>query len=141
MDYTFLATVNASLNAISFVFLMFGITAIKKGNQNRHERFMTAACVTTLIFLACYLFYHFKVGHVPFNGEGPVRILYLVILTTHVFLAATIAVMIPITYWRAHKQRWESHKRIAKITFPFWVYVSVTGVIIYVMVYHIYAAK
>jgi protein SCO1/2/putative membrane protein len=136
--FSFLAPVNASLNATSFFLLMLGYAAIKRGARKTHERFMTAAGVTTVIFLACYLFYHYKVGHVPFRGPDAVRMAYFTILISHVFLAVVIAVMAPITFIRAHRGEWEKHKRIAKITFPLWLYVSVTGVIVYVMVYHMY---
>ena len=139
MDFTFLATVNASLNACSFVLLMFGYRAIKRGDKEAHKKWMISAGVVTLAFLACYLFYHYKVGHVKFKGEGAVRYVYGIILFTHVCLAATIAIMIPITFRRAFREDWERHKAIAKITFPFWVYVSVTGVIVYLMVYHLYS--
>ena len=132
------ATVNASLNAISFVFLMFGITAIKRGNKVRHQHFMTAGGITTVVFLASYLLYHFTVGHVKFKGSGVIAWIYGIILLTHVLLAITIAIMIPMTFRRAWKEQWDRHKAIARITFPMWVYVSVTGVIIYFMVYHMY---
>ncbi len=137
-EFTFLATVNASLNALSFVFLMFGYAAIKRGAKETHRRWMSAAGITTLFFLTSYLTYHYLVGHVEFKGEGMIRYVYGIILFTHVCLAATIAVMIPITFRRAFKEQWESHKKIAKVTFPMWVYVSVTGVIVYLMVYHLY---
>jgi protein SCO1/2/putative membrane protein len=136
--YSFLAPVNASLNATSFFLLMLGFAAIKRGRRETHKRYMTAAGFTTLVFLACYLFYHYNVGHVPFRGPDAVRLAYFVILVTHVFLAVVVAVMAPITFFRAHREQWEAHKRIAKITFPIWLYVSVTGVIVYVMVYHMY---
>lgn len=133
------ATINASLNALSFVFLMFGYAAIKRGDKITHQKFMTSAGITTAVFLVSYLIYHYTVGHVKFRGQGAVAYVYGVILLTHVILAATIAVMIPITFRRAFKEQWEKHKAIAKITFPMWVYVSVTGIIVYVMVYHMYA--
>lgn len=132
------ATINASLNAISFVLLMFGYAAIKRGDKLTHQKFMTAAGITTIIFLISYLLYHFTVGHVKFRGHGTVAYIYGTILITHVILAATIAVMIPITFRRAFKEQWDRHKAIAKVTFPMWVYVSVTGIIVYFMVYHMY---
>ncbi|HLX62553.1 MAG TPA: DUF420 domain-containing protein [Planctomycetota bacterium] len=139
MDWTFLATVNASLNLISFVFLMFGYRAIKRGQKEQHRNCMISAGVTTLLFLTSYLFYHSKVGDVPFKGTGPIRfIYYYIILIPHLTLAATNVVLVIITFRRAYKQDWERHKKIAKITFPIWVYVSITGMIVYVMVYHLY---
>src|ERR1043165_217216 len=139
MDYSFLATVNASLNALSFVFLTFGYRAIKRGQKEQHKLCMVSSGITTLVFLSCYLFYHYKVGHVAFKGQGAVRIFYYyILLLPHLTLAAVNVVLASITFWRAYKENWEKHKRIAKITFPVWIYVSVTGVIIYVMNYWIY---
>jgi len=140
-DWSYLATVNAFLNAVSFVFLVTGYRAIKRGDENLHERMMKAAGIATLLFLTSYLTYHYKVGHVHFNGTGIARTIYFLVLFTHLPLAALNAVLASITFWHAHKENWEKHKRIAKITFPIWIYVSVTGVIIYVMVYHLYAAS
>ncbi len=140
MDYSFLATVNASLNALSFVLLVFGYAAIKRGDKEIHKKWMMSAGITTLVFLASYVTYHIMIKEVVhFKGQGAIRPFYFVLLISHVILAATIAIMVPLTFRLAFKERWESHKRLAKITFPMWIYVSVTGVIIYVMVYHIYA--
>ena len=140
MNYSFLATVNASLNALSFVLLMFGYAAIKRGDKEIHKKWMMSAGITTLVFLASYVTYHIMIKEVVhFKGQGTIRPFYFVLLISHVILAATVAIMVPLTFRFALMERWESHKRLAKITFPMWVYVSVTGVIIYAMVYHIYA--
>lgn len=140
-EWSHLATVNASLNAISFVLLVRGYRAIKRGDQTLHETMMKSAGIVTALFLTCYLVYHYKAGHVEFKGEGLSRTIYFLVLFTHLPLAALNAVLASITFWQAHKKNWEKHKRIAKITFPIWIYVSVTGVIIYLMVYVLYPAK
>ena len=137
-NWSMLATLNATLNAISFVLLVNGFVAIKQGHKRRHELFMKSAGLVTALFLTSYLTYHYKVGHVEFKGQGVWRTIYFLVLFTHLPLALVNAVMASITFWYAHKQNWESHKKIAKITFPIWIYVSVTGVIIYVMVYHLF---
>ncbi len=141
-DWSYLATLNATLNAIAFTLLVTGYRAIKRGDQKRHERLMKAAGIVTLLFLTSYLTYHAKVRHVEFKGTGAIRfVYYYIILIPHLTLAAVNAVLASITFWHAHKQNWEKHKRFAKITFPMWVYVSITGVIIYFMVYHLYPAS
>lgn len=140
MDFSFLATVNASLNALSFVLLMFGYAAIKRGDKETHKKWMMSAGITTLVFLASYVTYHIMIKEVVhFKGQGTIRPFYFALLISHVILAATIAIMVPLTFRLALTEQWERHKRLAKITFPMWVYVSVTGVIIYAMVYHLYA--
>ncbi|MEI6231898.1 MAG: DUF420 domain-containing protein [Planctomycetota bacterium] len=138
MDFPLHPTINATLNAISFVLLMFGYAAIKRGDKETHKKFMLSAGVTTVIFLVSYLTYHFTAGHVKFKGTGTIAYIYGTILLTHVVLAIVVAVLAPITFTHAFKERWEKHKAIAKITFPMWVYVCVTGIIVYVMVYHMY---
>lgn len=140
-EWSNLASVNASLNAISFVLLVTGYRAIKRGEKERHGRFMKAAGIVTALFLISYVTYHIKSEKLMvFKGTGAIRYFYLyIILIPHVTLAAVNAVLASITFWHAHKENWEKHKRIAKITFPIWIYVSITGVIIYFMVYHLYA--
>jgi uncharacterized membrane protein YozB (DUF420 family) len=97
---------------------------------------MAAAFVTSAVFLACYLTYHYLVGHVPFRGEGAVRPVYFAILISHILLAVAVPVLALRMFFLAWKGRWEAHRRLGRITLPIWLYVSVTGVVIYLMLYH-----
>ena len=135
-----LPTFNASMNALSALLLVLGFLAIKAGEKERHARFMKLAFLSSAIFLASYLYYHFVVipgqgGPVKFAGTGPAKTAYLVLLLTHVAGAATNLPMVLRTFWLAHKERWDSHKKWAKWTFPLWLYVSVTGVMVYFALY------
>ena len=142
MSLTDLPAVNASLNATSAVFLTLGFIFIKRGRRTAHRNCMVAALVTTALFLTCYLTYHFSVrAMTKFTGEGWVRPVYITILITHVILAITIVPLVAMTVSRAVKQRFELHKKIARWTWPLWMYVSVTGVIVYVMLYHLYPGR
>ena len=130
--------VNASLNALSGVFLLTAFLFIRQKRILMHKRFMLAACVTSLVFLASYVTYHTLRGGVVtrFAGEGGWRTLYLTILTTHTILAVTIVPMAIVTVWRGLKNRVPQHRRIARWTFPLWMYVSVSGVMVYFFLYH-----
>lgn len=132
-----LPTLNACLNSLSAVFLVLGFLHIKKGNRDAHRRFMLAALTTSALFLASYLTYHYFRGSTKFPGQGAARTLYFTILLTHTVLATAIVPMIGVVLWAAFKGRFEKHKRLARWTLPLWIYVSVTGVVIYVMLYHI----
>ena len=137
-----LPVVNASLNALSTVFLTLGYIFIKQRKQNAHRNCMISAFITSAIFLACYLTYHITVKAVTkFQGQGIVRPIYFSILITHIILAITIVPMILITLSRAQKQRFDRHKKIARWTWPLWMYVSVTGVIVYMMLYKWFPAQ
>jgi uncharacterized membrane protein YozB (DUF420 family) len=138
MDLTVLPAVNATLNGLATVLMLGGFVAIKQKNVTLHKTLMMAAGVASALFLACYLVYHFNVGSVPFRRGGALKAVYLSILVTHVFLAVVIAVMVPMTFWRAFKGNIAGHRKIAKITFPIWLYVSVTGVVIYMMLYKLF---
>ena len=137
-----LPTVNAALNGAATVLLLAGFALIKAGRREAHKCVMLSAFAVSIAFLACYLTYHFALQHYtgsgskPFPADHPGRPAYLAILLTHVVLAAAVPVLAIITIVRAYRQDWPRHRRIAKITFPIWVYVSVTGVIIYWMLYH-----
>jgi putative membrane protein len=139
-----LPAVNAGLNGLSAIFLTAGYVFIKRRNKNAHRNCMIAAFVTSTLFLACYLTYHTYVGVVL--HKGPTRFLnppewrpiYLAILLTHTVLAVVIVPMVFRTLYLASKQRFESHRKIARWTWPIWMYVSVTGVIIYLMLYQIF---
>ncbi|MDB6055920.1 MAG: putative rane protein [Verrucomicrobiales bacterium] len=136
-----LPAVNASLNGLSAVFLGIGFVMIKRKNIAAHRACMVTALITSTLFLTCYLIYHLNVRVVTkFTGQGIIRPVYFTLLISHIILAVTIVPLVCMTAWRAIKQRFEDHKRIARITWPLWMYVSVTGVIIYVMLYHLYPA-
>ncbi|HEY3350011.1 MAG TPA: DUF420 domain-containing protein [Thermoanaerobaculia bacterium] len=130
-----LPTLNAFLNATSAALLLVGWTFIRRGNRDAHRRAMTAAFACSGLFLASYLVYHAQVGSVRFPGTGGARTLYLGILLTHTILAAAVAPMAVTTFVLAWKGRFEKHRRLARWTLPIWLYVSVTGVVVYVMLY------
>jgi uncharacterized membrane protein YozB (DUF420 family) len=130
-----LPTLNACLNATSAILLVLGWTFIRSRRIVAHRRTMTAAFVCSTVFLACYLYYHFHVGSVHFPGTGPARTLYFAILLTHTALAVTVAPLAITTIVLARRGRFERHRRLARVTLPIWLYVSVTGVVVYVMLY------
>lgn len=134
-----LPAVNASLNGLSAVLLTAGFVFIKRGNKIAHRNCMIAAFCTSIIFLACYLTYHLSVQTVThFRNPEWFRPIYLVILLTHTILAIVIVPMILVTLNRARLQRFELHKKIARWTWPLWMYVSVTGVVVYLLLYQIF---
>ena len=134
------AALNASLNGASAVLLACGYVAIRSGKVAVHKAFMIAAFAVSSVFLFSYLAYHYRVGHVVFQGQGWIRPVYFVLLTTHTILAVVIVPMILVTLRRAWLERFDRHRAIARWTLPLWFYVSVTGVIVYLMVYQIYAS-
>jgi len=133
-----LPTLNATLNATCFVLLTTGYVLIRRGRVAQHRAVMIAACCTSVVFLVSYLIYHAQIGSKPFQGQGPVRYLYFTILLTHTVLAAAIVPMVLITLSRGLKRRDDRHRAIARWTLPLWMYVSVTGVIVYLMLYRLY---
>ena len=130
-----LPAVNASLNALSGVLLIIAFLLIKARRIEQHRKVMLAAFATSSLFLACYVVYHAQVGSVPFQRHGFVRTLYFTILITHVTLAFSVVPLSIITLSRGLKGRYPQHRRIARWTFPIWLYVSVTGVLVYVLLY------
>jgi uncharacterized membrane protein YozB (DUF420 family) len=130
---------NATLNGASAVLLVSGRWFIVHGRMAIHRAFMIAALITSSVFLACYLYYHAHVGSVQFQGTGVAKLIYFTILISHTILAAAIVPMIAITLSRALRERFDRHRVIARWTFPLWLYVSITGVVIYLMLYRIYA--
>jgi putative membrane protein len=130
-----LPAVNASLNAVSGVLLVVGYMLMRARRIEQHRRVMLAAFVTSSLFLVCYLIYHAQVGSVRFVRQGFVRPLYFTILITHVSLAAAVLPLAILTLSRGLKARYAQHRRIARWTFPIWLYVSVTGVLVYVLLY------
>jgi putative membrane protein len=131
-----LPTVNAILNATAFVLLLWGYRLIRRKRIDQHRKVMITAFITSCLFLVCYIVYHVQVGSVRFPHEGAIRTVYLTILGTHTALAATVPVLAIITLRRGLTKRYEMHRRIAKWTLPIWMYVSVTGVVVYLMLYH-----
>ena len=131
--------VDACLHATATVLLLAGFFAIKAGQRKLHERLMFAAFAVSLAFLACYLWYHFRVvprqGPVKYNGVGGLRTFYYGMLATHIVLAIVNVPLCLVTFTHAWKARWTQHKRWAKVTFPVWLYVSVTGVLVYLFLY------
>jgi putative membrane protein len=128
----------AILNTLSAILVSLGIFNIRRGNRTVHKACMASALLVSTIFMVFYLYYHAKVGYIPFAGEGNVRYLYFSLLASHVILAAIVLPMVLITAGLAIAGNFSSHKRIARWTFPFWIYVSISGVIIYIMSFHIY---
>ena len=136
------AALNACLNGLSGVLLACGYAAIRTGKKGVHKAFMLSAVGVSTLFLISYVTYHVRVGKaVLFQGQGWIRPVYFTLLTSHTILAASIVPLIIVTLRRAWLQRFDRHRMIARWTLPLWFYVSVTGVIIYFMVYRIYAPK
>ena len=136
MTVSDLPAVNATLNAIAAVLLLIGYREIRRGRMERHRAAMIAACATSTLFLISYVTYHAQAGSRPFTGQGPVRILYFTILISHILLAAAILPLALITLTRALRERFDRHAALARWTLPIWLYVSVTGVAVYFMLYH-----
>jgi putative membrane protein len=131
-----LPTLNASLNSIAAFLLLSGYIAIKKNQKILHRNLMISALLVSAAFLTSYLIYHYHVPSKKFPDLGWIKTVYLLILVPHIILAAVMVPMILKTFWHAYRQDWEKHKKIARLTFPIWMYVSVTGVIVYFMLYH-----
>ena len=129
---------NAILNATSAILLVVGHRAILRLQIERHRRLMLAAFTISILFLVSYLTYHAQVGSVRFPGQGPIRMVYFAVLISHTILAATVPVLAGITLYLGLKRRDDRHRSIARWTYPIWLYVSITGVIVYVMLYHLY---
>jgi putative membrane protein len=134
----YLATVNATLNAIAAVFLAAGFYFIRQRRVEAHRVCMLTAFGVSVVFLICYLAYHYEVGDVRFTGQGAVRPVYFSILISHIILAAVTVPLAIFTLSRALRARFAAHRQIARWAWPVWIYVSITGVIVYLMVYHIY---
>ena len=137
MTVTDLPALNACLNATSAVLLAAGYVLIRRGRRQTHKRVMLAALVSSALFLTSYLVYHAHVGSVRFRGQGPVRTVYFTILLTHTVLAVVIVPLVAMTLVPALRGRFDKHRRLARITLPLWAYVSVTGVVIYWMLYRL----
>lgn len=132
-----LPTLNAALNTLSAVFLCGGYLFIRRKNRDAHRACMLSAFTCSILFLVSYLIYHYQVGSVPFKGQGWIRLVYFTILLTHTILAVAVVPLALITFTRALRERFDAHRRIARWTFPIWLYVSVTGVVVYSMLYRL----
>ncbi len=131
----FLPTLNAILNSTSAVFLLLGFYFIKQKKREAHKKSMLGAFTVSVLFLISYLTFHFFHGSTKFQGEGLIRTVYFIILTSHTILAAALAPMVIVTLRRGLKEKFALHKKLARWTYPIWLYVSVTGVVIYLMLY------
>lgn len=138
IDIADLPALNASLNALSAVFLLSGYLLIRNGRVALHKKCMLGALAASALFLTSYVIYHANTGSRPFEGQGAIRLVYFAILITHVILAATILPLALVTAARGLRSQFPRHVKIARWTLPIWLYVSVTGVVIYVMLYRLY---
>ena len=137
LPITSLPALNATLNAVSAVLLVLGYLFIRRRKIAAHKLCMISAFATSTLFLASYLVYHYHVGSKPFSGQGAIRAVYFSILISHVVLAAAIVPLALVTLRRAWKEQFDRHARIARRTLPIWLYVSVTGVVVYWMLYRL----
>jgi uncharacterized membrane protein YozB (DUF420 family) len=137
-DYSIFPKINATLNGLSAALLLIGRVLIARGKRAAHRAVMLTAFATSSLFLASYLYYHYHVGSVHFRGTGWTRPLYFTILISHTTLAVVIVPMVLITLTRALREQFDRHRVIARWTFPLWLYVSVTGVVVYLMLYQIF---
>jgi len=135
LDVGDLPTLNACLNALSAILLVAGYFAIRRRRVDLHRACMVAALVASTLFLSSYLYYHARVGSVRFQGEGSIRTVYFAVLLTHTVLAATVPPLALVTLYRALRRRFDRHRSIARWALPVWLYVSVTGVAVYWMLY------
>jgi len=131
---TFLPPIYAAINAVTAIVLVYAVISIKKGQRQQHENLMKFAIILSVLFLVMYVAYHMTSDSTKFGGEGVIKYIYYFILITHIILSVAVIPFVLITYVRAITNNIERHKKIAKITFPLWLYVAVTGVIVYVMI-------
>ncbi|MBD3224789.1 MAG: DUF420 domain-containing protein [Caldithrix sp.] len=132
-----LSTVNAVLNMLSTVFLIIGYYYIRNGRRDKHKKMMLTALSLSALFLTSYLVYHYYVGSVPYPYQDWTRILYFIILIPHIILAAVMVPFILMIVWWALKEQFDKHKKLARWVWPVWMYVSISGVIVYVMLYRL----
>lgn len=130
----FLPPIYATINGITAFILVIAVFQIKKGNRKVHERLMKIAILCSILFLLMYIVYHMTSDSTPYGGEGLLRYVYFIILISHILLSIAIIPLVLITYYRAFTQQFQKHRRIARITFPLWLYVAISGVVIYLMI-------
>jgi uncharacterized membrane protein YozB (DUF420 family) len=140
-DFSIFPALNATLNGVSAVLIATGHFLIHRGKVQLHRTFMIAAVVTSSLFLISYLYYHAHVGSVRFPGQGWVRPVYFALLISHTLLAAVVVPLVLLSLTAGLRGRFERHRRVARWTYPIWLYVSVTGVVVYLMLYQIYGAR
>ena len=128
---------NACLNGASALLISSGFVAIRRRRIAVHKACMLAACATSVLFLVSYLLYHYQIGSTAFTGQGAIRAVYFTVLISHTVLAVVIVPLVIMTLYRAWREQWPRHRRLARWTFPLWLYVSVTGVVIYIMLYQL----
>lgn len=138
-DFSFLPRIYSFINALTAVLLVIAVVQIKNGNKTNHERLMKVNMVLSLLFLVMYVVYHITSDPTEFGGTGIIRTVYFFILISHIILSVTITPLVLFTFWRGITGDYQRHKRIAKITFPLWLYVAITGVVIYWMISPYYA--
>ena len=131
---TFLPPIYATVNGITAVLLIIAVVAIKKGNKKLHEQLNTSAIICSVLFLLMYIAYHMTSESTKFGGEGVIKYVYYFILITHILLSIAVIPFVLVTFVRARLGKFPEHKKIAKITFPLWLYVAVTGVVVYLMI-------
>lgn len=131
---TFLPPIYAFINGITAMLLILGVYAIKNGNKKMHQKLMQSAIACSVVFLVMYVAYHMTTDSTPFGGVGVIRYVYFFILISHIILSIAVIPLVLITYVKALAERFDKHKKLAKITFPIWLYVAVTGVIVYLMI-------
>ena len=135
MNVQDLPTINASLNLLSTFFLLLGYLSVRKGNRETHKKFMISALISSALFLIFYLIYHYQVGSVPYPYHDWTRSVYFTVLIPHIILAAVMFPFILIAVWYAFREQFEKHKKIVRWLWPVWMYVSISGVVIYLMLY------
>jgi putative membrane protein len=133
-DTSFLPPIYASLNALTAVFLVAAIVSIKNKKVETHRKLMTSAIAFSVLFLVLYVVYHSTSDSTPFGGEGWIRPVYFTLLISHILLSIVIIPLVLVTYVRALAQKFDKHRKIARITFPIWLYVAITGVVVYLMI-------
>lgn len=136
---SFLPPIYATINGFTAILLVAAVVAIKNGNRKLHENLMKSAIACSILFLLMYVAYHMTSDHTPYGGEGTMRYVYFFILITHIILSIGIIPLVLITFVKALAERFDKHKRIAKITYPIWLYVAISGVIVYIMISPYYA--
>ncbi len=134
VDLSFLPPIYASINGLTAVLLIIAVVAIKNGKRALHERLMTVNICLSALFLILYVAYHMTSDSTKFGGEGLVKSIYLFILASHILLSVVVIPLVLFTYIRALSEKFDKHRKLAKITFPIWLYVAVTGVIVYIMI-------
>lgn len=135
LDLRFMPAVNAGLNSLSATLLTLGYVAVRRGRADIHRYLMVSALVTSLLFLAGYVAYHYAHGDTKYTGEGVLRLVYFAVLITHVLLSMVMVPMVLSCVYFAWRQRFDRHRKLARVTLPIWLYVSVTGVVIYFMLH------